>query len=195
MHWIDNKLISDDILEEYFACALDVCKGACCWEGEFGAPLAEEEIPAIREAAALLRNELPEENRQVLDRTKGYYWIDELDKHGTALLENGACVFLGYDEHGVGQCLIEKAWREGRISFRKPISCHLYPIRVQEQEVTGMTILNYDRWSICSAACSRGKAEKIPLYRFAREAIVRAYGEEFYEALDAAAKRDPEAKE
>lgn len=189
MHWIGDKLVSDDILEEYFACELTSCKGACCWEGEYGAPLDDSEVDQISAVASLLRDELPEENQSILDRTKGYTWFDDMDQFGTSLRSDGACVFLKFSEEGIGYCAIEQAWREGRTNFRKPISCHLYPIRAQRHEATGMTALNYDRWSICSAACKKGEREKIPLYQFARESLIRAFGPEFYEALEDAAKR------
>ena len=189
MHWIEDKLISDDVLEEYFACELNACKGACCWEGSFGAPLEESELETMRSMSHLLFDQLPDENKRVLKNSGPYTWYEELEKFGTSLLETGACVFLAFDEKGIGYCTIEKAWRDGLTDFRKPISCHLYPIRVQHHEVTGMTALNYDRWSICSAACAKGEKEQIPLYKFAREALIRAFGESFYEALEAAAER------
>jgi len=195
MHWIEDKLVSDDILEEFFACELTACKGACCWEGSYGAPLLDSELDDVAAAAKLLRDELPDENQRILDKTKGYEWYDDMDKFGTALRRDGACVFLTFDKTGIGQCAIEQAWRMGRTSFRKPISCHLYPIRVQHQEPTGMTALNYDRWSICSAACQKGKRERIPLYRFAKEAIIRAFGHDFYEALEHAATRSATEEE
>jgi hypothetical protein len=91
---------------------------------------------------------------------------------------------------GKAQCGIEQAWQEGTIEFRKPISCHLYPIRVKANPQTGFEILNYDRWDICSAACTKGKAAQLPVYRFVKEALIRKYGNEFYDALDQYAKQE-----
>lgn len=190
MLWLEDKLVSDDILETYFACELSSCKGACCWEGSFGAPVDEAEFDDLDEAAALLKEELPEESQRVIDENGAYTWYEGMEKHGTALRENGACVFLKYNGDGIGYCAIERAWREGRTSFRKPISCHLYPIRVTKHEITGMTSLNYDKWSICSAACNKGERLMIPLYQFAKEALIRAFGEEFYRGLEEAAERE-----
>lgn len=191
MHWIDDKLVSDDLLDEFFSCALGACKGACCWEGDFGAPLDEEELRELDEITTYLMDDLPEESRRVIREQGPYTYYEPLGKFGTSLRSDGACVFLRFDEGGVGFCSIERAWQEGRVSFQKPISCHLYPIRAERHEATGMTALNYDRWSICAAACHKGKGEKVRLYEFAEAALSRAYGRDFFEALaDAAAHRE-----
>lgn len=189
MHWIADKLVSDDILEAHFACELSACKGACCWEGEFGAPLEEAELELMTRIGRQLSPELPEESRELLRTTGAYVWYDDMEKYGTSLRADGACVFLTFTEEGIGVCAIEKAWREGRTDVQKPISCHLYPIRATFHESTGMTSLNYDRWSICSAACQKGARERILLFRFAEAAIRRAFGDSFYEALENAAER------
>jgi hypothetical protein len=98
-------------------------------------------------------------------------------------------------KEGIAQCGIEQAWRDGKVSFRKPISCQLYPIRVAKNDLVGFEALNYDRWDICSAACEKGKKEQVPVYQFLKEAIIRKYGEAFYEELDAAAQFIKEDKD
>jgi len=176
---LDNLLIHKDILEESFTCDLDRCKGACCREGEFGAPLDDSEIPVIEEILDTVLDYLPEKNRRLI-REKGvktYY--RELDKFGTPLMESGACAFLIEDESGIGKCAFEKAMEEGKTNFKKPVSCHLYPIRIERNEVVDMDYLNYDRWHICKAACSLGNKLKKPLFEFCSEALERKYGPEF----------------
>ena len=185
---IDEILISDDILKEYFVCDLTSCKGACCWEGDWGAPLEESEIESLYDLMDKIEPFLPERSREFLKDNEPVTYYKELGKEGTSLHPDGACVFLTYDEMGIARCGIELAFRKGEINFKKPISCHLYPIRVSKNEMTGFEAMNYDRWEICKAACTLGKKEKVPLYRFAREAIIRVYGEDFYDQLVAAAE-------
>ena len=180
---IDDKLISDDIAEKNFVCNLSKCKGACCWEGDFGAPLSEDEIEIIAEHLGQFKDDLPLVSQKLLDQKPFHKLYDVPPFEGTAVLEDGACVFL-IRENGIAQCGIEKANREGKIPLRKPISCHLYPIRVKTDEHTGIDLINYDKWDICSAACSLGDELKVPVYKFAKDALIRKYGKEFYEQLD-----------
>lgn len=185
---IQDKLISEDLVEEYFHCNLAACKGACCWEGDWGAPLDKEELKIVDNILDKIKPYLSEESRQLLEEKGPYTFFPEMEKEGTTLHEDGSCVFLTRDKNGIAQCGIEQAYNAGDISYRKPISCHLYPIRVKKNEEVGFEALNYDWWHICSPACELGKKMKIPLYQFAKEAIIRAYGHDFYAELDAAAK-------
>lgn len=183
---VQDKLVSDEVLREAFVCNLEACKGACCWEGDYGAPLEEAELPVLEQifeqvAPFLLPDAV------ALIREKGVYDFFEDGSPGTPLMPNGACAYMTLDENGVAQCGIERAWKAGATAFRKPISCHLYPIRVSKG-ASGFEALNYDRWDICRAACSLGKKLKTPVYQFLKEAIVRKYGEDFYLELDAAAQ-------
>ena len=192
---VQDKLVSDEVLREAFVCNLEACKGACCWEGDYGAPLETDEIPVLErileEVAPFL---LPE--AVALRRRKGVYAEYEGGQPGTPLMPNGACAYMTLDESGKAQCGIEQAWRAGATDFRKPISCHLYPIRISKSHKGVFEALNYDRWDICSAACQLGNKLKVPVYQFLREALIRKYGEEFYEELDAAARflEDEEAE-
>lgn len=183
MHLIDDVLISDDVLTSSFACNIQACKGACCWEGDFGAPLEPEEIATLDSLLPEIRSFLSPAGLAVLDKEGTSVFYPDLGKDGTPLIEGGACAYLTLDAKGIAQCGIEKAWEAGISSFRKPISCHLYPIRVLGKPEDGYEALNYDQWSICSAACDRGQQEGIRLVEFAREALIRKYGEAFYEAL------------
>lgn len=186
---IDEVLISDDVIEKEFACAIDQCKGACCWEGDYGAPLENEEIQIIETVLEKVLPYLDEEAKSVI-QSKG--WHDQFTKKaftGTQLMPDGACVFLT-KENGVAFCSFEKAYLKDEINFRKPISCHLYPIRVEKNNLTGFEALNYDKWEICSAACTKGKKEDIHVYEFAKDAIIRKYGAAFYQQLDEIAKSE-----
>lgn len=187
MIWIEDKIISDDVIKEYFACNLSACKGACCWEGDYGAPLENEEVEVLNRILEDLRPWLSEKGLQAIDSQGPATWYEEAQEFGTTLIDNQACAFLTFNEAGQAQCGIEKAWEEGAVDFRKPVSCHLYPIRTTRNQATGLEFVNYDRWDICSEACSRGEREKIPLYLFARDSLVRKYGLSFYEQLEAAA--------
>ncbi len=184
---IDDKLISNDVVEKRFVCNLDKCKGACCWEGDFGAPLTKEEINIIEEHLSNFIKDLPLEAQNLLN-SKGFHnTYDDPPFEGTAVLPSGSCAFLKIRD-GIASCGIEEAYNEDKIPLRKPISCHLYPIRVKTDEHTGIDLINYNKWDICSAACDLGEDLKVPIYEFVKEALIRKYGIEFYEQLDATAK-------
>ncbi len=187
MHLIEDILVSDDVLTEAFACDLEACKGACCWKGDFGAPLDLEEVETLQRILPEIQRFLSPAGLSVIQSEGTSVYFEDLGKPGTPLIDGGPCAYLTFDRLGVAQCGIEKAWEAGETQFRKPISCHLYPIRVLGHPAAGYEALNYERWEICSAACSRGKQTRMPLYVFAREALVRKYGTSFYEALAAAA--------
>ena len=185
---IQDVLISDDLLEEQFLCNLQACKGACCWEGDWGAPLETEELHTLERIYEEVKPFLTSAGIAAIEADGPYSFFEEAGNYGTTLQPDGACAFMTYDEHGVAKCGIEQAHRAGATDFKKPISCHLYPVRVRDNRQLGFEALNYDRWDICSAACTLGRKERLALYRFVREALIRKYGEDFYEALDAAAR-------
>lgn len=184
---VQGKLISNDVVEQQFICNLKACKGACCWEGDWGAPIKEDEIEKLKKGLDEIKPYLTEEGLKVIEEKGVAVYNKEPDEMGTSLLGNGACAFMTYQD-GIAKCGIEKAYEEGKTEFKKPMSCHLYPIRVSENEATGFEALNYDRWDICSAACALGKEHQLPVYQFLKEPLIRKYGADFYEELDAAAK-------
>jgi Protein of unknown function (DUF3109) len=190
MIMVQDKLVSDELVEEQFICNLSKCKGACCWEGDMGAPVDEDEMRIMKREYPKIRPFLSEEGQNKLD-TEGVYQLftdgDE-SQYGATLLPDGRCAFLTFGDGGVALCGIEKAWKAGATTFRKPISCHLYPIRVSKNEIAGFEALNYDRWDICSAACQLGAEQQMPVYKFLKDALIRKYGEDFYEELDATAE-------
>lgn len=185
---IQEVLVSNDIIEKQFMCNLNACKGACCWEGDFGAPLEDEEIEVIQKDYQKIKPFLSKKGRKVIREKGKFTYYKEPEENGTPLLENAACAYMTYDYKGVAQCGIEQAHKAGVTSFKKPISCHLYPIRVTKQKNPLFEALNYDRWDICSAACEKGKEEQIAIYQFVKDALIRQYGEDFYTELDAAAQ-------
>lgn len=182
---IQDKLISEDLLEEEFVCNLTACKGACCVEGDGGAPLEEFELEILEKEKKNYLPYLNAEGRAELKK-QGLWveekWMGETYFSTPLLNERGACAYVVYEE-GIAFCGIEKAWKEGATQFRKPISCHLYPIRISVLK-DGTEALNYHEWSICNPACKNGKKLGVPVYVFLKEAIIRKYGESFYEALD-----------
>ena len=183
---IQEVLVSDAVVEEQFLCNLSACKGACCVEGDSGAPLEEEELQILEDIYNDVKPFLTEVGQATIEEKGKYQYYKEAEEMGTILQPDGACAFV-IKENGITKCGIEKAYLEGKTDFKKPIPCHLYPIRVEAKEELEFQAMNYDKWDICSAACTLGKKEQLPVYRFLKEAIIRKYGEEFYEELDAAA--------
>ncbi len=181
---IEDIVVSETLFQTQFVCNLDACKGACCWEGDWGAPLETQEIEQLQMLREKLRPYLTEAGNEVIDEVGSAEYFKEPDKFGTPLIKSGACAYLTYDQNGIGKCGIEKAHEEGATNFRKPISCHLYPLRYEEDERIGFRSLNYDVWDICNAACHLGDRLQIPLYQFVKEGLIRKFGVEFYQALD-----------
>ena len=184
---IQDKFVSLDVIEKQFVCNLNACKGACCWEGDYGAPLEKAELQVLVDTYEDVKPYLSQVAIERIEEVGLYTYYEEAGEYGTELMPNGACVFMTYDELGFAKCGIEQAYRAGAVDFYKPISCHLYPIRIHKNSQTNFEALNYDKWDICSAACELGKKEQVPVYQFLKNAISRKYGEGFYEELDAAA--------
>ncbi len=184
---IDNILLSDEIIEEHFVCDLTKCKGGCCVDGDCGAPLTEEETGILAKIYPKIKKYLTPEYIAEID-TQGTHVIDSQYGFVTPTVNGGICVYGITDEMGIVKCGIEQAWKDGKIKFRKPISCHLFPIRIIEH--IGYESVNYEpRETLCKPACKLGKQLKVPVYVFLKDAIIRKYGEEFYEGLEAVAKK------
>lgn len=183
---IDDKLISEDIFAEQFVCNLTRCKGACCVEGDAGAPLEKGETKILDEIFEQVKPYLRPEGVEAIEQ-QGTWTTDPLDgDYVTPLVEGGECAYVIFDEKGVTKCGIEKAYENGAVSWQKPISCHLYPIRVTEY--SEFSALNYHEWPICSPACDLGKELQVPVYKFLKSPLTRKYGEEFYTTLEEAAE-------
>jgi len=181
---IGDVLVHEEVVREPFACNLDVCRGACCWEGDYGAPLMEEEKAQLDAIYPQIRPYLEPSGREVLEKDGRYVYYPEAETWGTPILPDGSCAYLTRDSTGIARCGMELAASSGVTNFPKPISCHLYPIRIQ-RDVAGFEWLRYERWQICRPACRHGKALGMPIFRFVREAIIRRYGEAFYAELEA----------
>ena len=180
---IGDAIISLDVIERKFCCDLAACRGRCCVEGDAGAPLEEGEAERIRENYERFRPYMTAEGVAAVEE-QGFSVIDVEGDEGTPLVKGGPCAYA-IEEGGGCWCAIEKAWLEGKTPFRKPISCHLYPIRLMHFS-NGTTGLNYHRWSVCAPARALGAKLDIPVYKALREPIIRRFGEEFYKALEAA---------
>jgi hypothetical protein len=182
---IDDVVIGLDVLREKFLCNLDVCKGACCIEGDAGAPVEQDEVEKLEQILPIIENELTQEAQEVI-KEQGVVYIDEEGDLVTSIVNGKDCVFTCYDERGYCYCAIEKAYREGKTDFYKPVSCHLYPIRVGN--FGKYKALNYHRWDICKAAVLLGEKEDVPVYKFLKEPLIRKFGEAWYAELVDAAK-------
>jgi hypothetical protein len=180
---IEGKIVSDDILTECFACDIARCKGECCVDGNSGAPLEMEEADILEEEYENYKPYMTPEGIESVER-QGFMVVDCDGDYTTPLVDDAECAY-SYRENGITLCAIEKAFREGKCSFRKPISCHLYPIRLINLS-NGTIGLNYHRWNVCSSACENGRKLGIPVYKSLREPIIRRFDEEFYKALECA---------
>ena len=184
---IDNKLVSDEIIEEQFVCDLNKCKGGCCVDGDAGAPLSKDELEKLNEVYEGVLPYLAEENKKELQR-QGRYVYDKEFGWVTPTIESKVCVYGITDKNGIVKCGIEQAYNDGKVNWKKPISCHLFPIRVKFSKNKQTEYVNYEpREDLCSAACTFGKKLKVPVYVFLKDALVRKYGTEFYETLEATA--------
>jgi len=183
---IGPVLISDEVVSEQFVCDLNACKGGCCVDGDCGAPLTEQEKNKLPDIYPQVRPYLPQSHIDSIEKQGYSVWDDEYGHVTPTLPGSGICVYALHDENGIVKCAIEQAWRDGKIEVQKPISCHLYPIRVTEQP--GFEALNYEpRRKLCAPACKLGRRLQVPVYQFLKAPLVRKYGEEFYEALEAVA--------
>lgn len=182
---IDGKIVSTDILTVRFACDLAHCRGICCVEGNAGAPLDPEEVDILEAEYDNYKRYMTPEGRKVVEK-EGFMVVDADGDLTTPLVDDAECAY-SFTENGITFCAMERACRNGETAFKKPISCHLYPIRLTTFS-NGSTGLNYHRWGVCSGALAKGRNEGVPMYRSLREPIVRRFGEEFYETLAEAEK-------
>ena len=182
---IDDKLISEDLFSEEFVCNLAKCKGICCVEGDAGAPLDEDETHILDEIYPKIKPYLRPEGIQAIEE-QGAYTLDFEGDLVTPLVNNAECAYVIFDEKGYTKCAIEKAYEDGVIDWQKPISCHLYPIRITEY--SNFSAINYHEWDICSDACTLGKELGVKVYQFLKKPLIRKYGEEFYQTLSEAAE-------
>jgi len=178
---VQDTIISDDIAEKEFVCNIEKCKGACCIEGDLGAPLELDELEVLEEVYDKVKPYLSEEGIAEIEE-QGIYVVDFEGDFSTPTIGDRECAYAVYDENKTLHCGIEQAYNDGLIAYKKPISCHLYPIRVKKMAKS--EALNYDKWDICSDACVLGASLKVPVYQFLKAPLIRKYGEEWYQELE-----------
>ena len=183
---IENVLVSDDVVEKKFVCDLSRCKGGCCEEGDAGAPIDKKEMELLKNNFEKIKPYLTKEGIEAIEQ-KGFYQYTNEFGWVTPTIESKMCAYGFRGEKGIIKCGIEKAFSDGKTNWRKPISCHLYPIKVKKTSSHDM--LNYEpREKLCNPGCVLGEKLKVPVYQFLKDALIRKYGEEFYHALDVAAR-------
>ena len=177
---LNGILVSEDVIDKKFVCDLEKCKGACCVEGDLGAPLELDELEILEEIYDKVKPYLSEEGKQAIEE-QGLYVDDFEGDFSTPTIDDRECAYAIYDENKILKCGIEQAFNDGEIDYKKPISCHLYPIRLTKGKA--LEAINYDKWSICSDACTLGERLKVPVYQFLKEPLIRKYGEAWYDEL------------
>ncbi len=182
---IQSTLVSEEIIEKHFVCDLNACKGACCVKGDYGAPLEDDELKQLEKTWPKVKPYLTEAGVKAIEK-QGKYVLYEGKEWVTPLVSGKECAYTIFDK-GVAKCGIEKAYFDGKITFRKPVSCHLYPIRINKMK-NAVEAINYDRWSICKPACKLGDSLKVPIYKFLKDSLTRKFGEEWYKELEVAAE-------
>ena len=182
---IDDTLVSEELLERKFVCDLSACKGACCVEGESGAPLEMEEVNILEDDLDKIKPFLRKEGIKSIDK-HGVFTLDGEGDYVTPLVGGKECAFATFDENGIAKCGIEQAHKAGATDFKKPVSCHLYPVRLNT--LKSYIGVNYHHWPICAPACDCGEQLQVPVYAFLKEALIRRFGSEWYDQLCAAAK-------
>ena len=185
---IDHVLVSDQVVEEQFVCDLSKCKGGCCEDGDAGAPLENKEKQYVKDFFKIVKPYMTKEGIKEIEQV-GPYLYDREFGWVTPTIEGKICAYGYKDKEGIIKCAFEQAYNDGKIPWKKPISCHLFPIKLSKSKSDpGIEYMNYEpREDLCKAACSLGKKLKVPAYVFLKESIIRKYGETFYETLDATA--------
>ncbi len=186
MFQLGKTIVSEEIIEKEFVCNLSACKGACCIDGDAGAPLEASETKILEEIYPKVKPYLRKEGISAIEE-QGVFTTNKDGEHETPLIANADCAYVIFDEKNVALCAIEEAYNQGDIDFKKPISCHLYPIRVQDY--SDFAAVNYHQWEICDDACTLGKELQVPVYQFVKQALIRKFGEDWYKELEAVAKK------
>lgn len=184
---IKDTLISQDLIEEKFCCDLEKCKGACCVKGDAGAPLLQEEVDLLPNIIDKIAPFLRKAGIESIEK-QGTHVIDDENETVTPLIDGKECAYAIF-EKGIAQCGIEKAYDAGVISFRKPVSCHLYPVRLKKYEQ--FIAVNYDKWDICNPARELGSKLNLPVHAFVHDALIRQFGKDWYMHLKIAEKKLP----
>ncbi|MCP4521619.1 MAG: DUF3109 family protein [Cytophagales bacterium] len=177
---LNKVLVSDKVIEEEFVCNIGKCKGACCVEGDLGAPLNQDELEKLEQVYEEVKPYLSPEGIAEIEK-QGLYVKDWEEDWSTPVIDGKECAYAVYDKDNILQCGIELAYNDGKIDYKKPISCYLYPIRIGKLQ--NYEVLHYDQWLICSDACALGQELKVPVYKFLKAPLIHKYGEEWYNEL------------
>ena len=185
MFQLGKTIVSEEIIERDFVCNLSACKGACCVAGEAGAPLEEEETKILESIYPKVKPFLRKEGIDIIEK-QGTWVTSEWNEPETPLIDGADCAYVIFDEKNTALCAIEEAYNSGAIEWKKPISCHLYPIRVKEY--SEFSAVNYHKWEVCDDACSLGKELQVPVYKFVKQALIRKFGKDWYDELEKVAE-------
>jgi hypothetical protein len=185
MFQLGKTIVSEDIIEKDFVCNLNACKGACCIDGEAGAPLDEIETKILEDIYPIVKPYLRPEGIAAIE-AQGTHIKNDFGELETPLIDEADCAYVIFDEHNTALCGIEEAYNQGDIKWKKPISCHLYPIRVKDY--SEFSAVNYHKWQICDDACTLGQELQVPIYKFVKEALIRKFGENWYAELEKVAE-------
>ncbi|WP_411894183.1 DUF3109 family protein [Winogradskyella sp. A2] len=189
MFQLGKAIVSEEIIEKDFLCNLSACKGACCIAGDAGAPLEKDEVQLLEDIYPKVKPFLRTEGIEVIEK-QGQSIVTEFGDYETPLIDGADCAYVIFDDNKTALCGIEEAYNQGAIDWKKPVSCHLYPIRTREY--SEFTAVNYDKWEICDDACSLGKELQVPIYKFVREALIRKFGKDWYTKLEKIASEKTE---
>jgi hypothetical protein len=181
MFQLGKTIVSEDIIEKDFVCNLGACKGECCVAGAAGAPVTQDEVAILKEIYPKLKPFLRPEGIAAIE-AQGTHVVSDLNELETPLVNSKECAYVTFSENGTAGCGIEEAYNAGEVAWKKPISCHLYPVRVQDY--SEFSAVNYHKWPICNDACTLGNELKVPVYKFVKEALIRKFGEHWYAALE-----------
>ncbi len=181
MFQLGKTIVSEEIIEKDFVCNLSACKGACCVDGDAGAPLTKEEAVILEDIYPKVKPFLRQEGINEIE-AQGTSVIGDFGELETPLINGADCAYVIFDEKKTALCAIEEAYNQGEIDWKKPVSCHLYPVRVKEY--SEFSAVNYDKWDICDDACTLGKELQVPIYKFVKEALIRKFGDDWYGELE-----------
>ncbi|MFT6369426.1 MAG: hypothetical protein ACJAWH_000503 [Maribacter sp.] len=185
MFQLGKTIVSEEIIENDFVCNLSACKGACCVDGDAGAPLEDKETEILVDIYSKVKPFLRAEGIKVIEEEGAFVKGDD-GEWETPLINGSECAYAFFDDKNTAKCGIEEAYNQGKIKWKKPISCHLYPVRIHEY--TELTAVNYHKWEICDPACSLGKELQVPVYKFVKEALIRKFGKDWYSELEIVAQ-------
>lgn len=186
MFQLGKTIVSEDIIDKDFVCNLSACKGACCVDGDAGAPLDKEEAAILDKIYSKVKPFLRKEGIAEIEK-QGAWVTNEWGELETPLINGADCAYVIFDEKKTALCGIEEAYNQGEIDWKKPVSCHLYPVRVKDY--SEFSAVNYHKWEICDDACTLGKELQVPVYKFVKQALIRKFGENWYAELEKVAEK------